>query len=53
MEALEGLNGIIIVADDILVYGSGKNDEEADLDHDKNFEALLKRCSEVNLKINK
>ena len=29
METLEGLPGIIIVADDILVYGKGKTEHEA------------------------
>lgn len=53
MEILDGLQGIIVVADDILVYGSGDTDEEADIDHDKNLKSLLERCAEKNLKINK
>ena len=40
-ESLKGLNGIIVVADDILVYGTGNNDEEASIDHDRKLEALL------------
>jgi len=53
MQALEGLDGIAIVADDILVYGSGNTNEEASRNHDNNLENLLKRCEKVNLKINK
>ena len=34
MEGLEGLDGIAVVADDILVYGSGNNELEANKDHD-------------------
>lgn len=37
MECLEGLPGIAIVADDILVYGKGNNDHEALQDHDNNL----------------
>jgi len=41
---LEGLDGVIVIADDILVYGSGENDKEASEDHDKNMKNLLERC---------
>ena len=51
-EVLEGLNGVINIADDILIYGSGDTQEEADEDHDKNLIALLARCRERNLKLN-
>jgi len=50
---LEGLKGIAVVADDILVYGTGSNDRDAMADHDKNLENLFKRCREKNLKLNK
>ena len=53
MQAVEGLKGIVVVADDILVLGQGETDEEAEKDHDQNLEELLKRCRETNLKINK
>jgi len=52
-EIIEGLNGVEVVADDILVCGSGDTDAEAVLDHDRNLESLLKRAREVNLKFNK
>ena len=34
--ALEGLDGMICIADDILVYGEGNNFEDAQADHDLN-----------------
>ena len=53
MQELEGLEGIVIVADDILILGNGSTDREAEINHDKNLVELLKRCKNVNLKINK
>ena len=35
-EVIEGLNGVECIADDLLVYGSGDNYEEAVKDHDEN-----------------
>ena len=46
-ESLEGLDGVLCVADDILVYG---DTEES---HDKNLENLLKTCQQKNIKLNK
>ena len=40
-EVLENLNGVEVIADDILVYGRGETYEEALADRDKNLEALL------------
>ena len=37
-EALHGLNGVHIIADDILVFGKGDTDEAAIHDHDKTLE---------------
>ena len=51
-EALEGLPGIYVIADDILITGQGETREEALQDHDHNLIALLKRAREVNLKLN-
>jgi hypothetical protein len=42
-DALQGLPGIIIVADDILVYRGGATMEEAVQDHDHNLTQLLQR----------
>ncbi|XP_062577795.1 uncharacterized protein K02A2.6-like [Saccostrea cucullata] len=52
-EALEGLDGIKPIHDDILIYGCGDNDKEAHEDHDRKMEALLQRCLERNVKLNK
>ena len=52
-EILDGLAGIEVIADDILVCGCGETEEEALLDHDKNLKALLQRAREVKLTFNK
>ena len=36
-EVLTGLTGVDTIADDILVHGCGKEVQEAEADHDKNF----------------
>ena len=51
-EVLEGLPGIHVIADDILITGQGETQEEALRDHDKNLVALLQRAREVKLKLN-
>ena len=50
--ALEGLEGIINVADDILVYREGHTYDEAEKDHDRRFIALMERCLVKHLKLN-
>jgi hypothetical protein len=45
-ESLFSLRGIALIADDILCYGCGDSIEEAVIDHDRNFVALLDRCRE-------
>ena len=52
-EVLENLNGVDVIAEDILVYGRGETYEEALADHDKYLKALLQRARDVNLKFNK
>ena len=52
-EALAGLNGVEVIADDILCYGSGENIEDALKDHDSNLLNLLDRARSINLKLNK
>ena len=39
--------------DDIIVWGKGKNEVEAEKDHDKNVKELLERCREKKIKLNK
>lgn len=51
-EVLQGLKGISVMADDILIYGCGDSYEEAVKDHNKNLENLLTRLRKVNLKLN-
>lgn len=53
MEALEGLPGTMVIADDILVFGKGETIEEATLDHDKNVQELMKRLEAKNIRLNK
>ena len=45
-ETLSDLPGIIIVADDITIYG------ETEEEHDKNLKALLQKCQSVGIKLN-
>lgn len=52
-EALAGLDGEEVIADDILCYGSGESLEEDLADRDRNLVNLLKRARSVNLKFNK
>ena len=51
--ALDGLDGVICIADDILVYGIGDNHEQAVKDHDIKLHKLLNRCSERGIRLNK
>jgi hypothetical protein len=51
-EALVGLNGVICIADYLVVYGSGNIREEADDDHEQNLLALQERCAEKRVKLN-
>lgn len=51
-EALAGLSGVEVIADDILCYGSGETMEEVLVDHDNNLLNLLERARSVTLKLN-
>ena len=50
---LQGLSGIEVITDDILVFGCGDTVEEWQRDHDANLQGLLQRAREKNLKLNK
>ena len=52
-QCLEGLKGIYIIADDILITGRGQSLQEANIDHDNNLRALLKRCRDMNITLNR
>ena len=51
-EALEGLDGVRTIADDI-VFGVGDTDVEAMVDHDRKLLALLEHCHQRHIKLNK
>ncbi|XP_028809432.1 uncharacterized protein K02A2.6-like isoform X2 [Denticeps clupeoides] len=51
-QALEGLQGIYVIADDILITGEGETWEKANQDHDDKLRALLNRCREKSIKLN-
>ena len=50
---LEGLEGILDITDDILIYGVGKDLKEATEDHDRHLKALPQRCRERGMALNK
>ena len=50
-EFLDGLQGVINIADDICVFGCGDSKEDADIDHDKNLTSLLEKCSSHDLRL--
>ena len=47
---LQGLSGVEVIADDILVYGCGDTEEEYQRDHDENLLHLLQHARERNPK---
>ncbi|XP_033109740.1 uncharacterized protein LOC117110992 [Anneissia japonica] len=46
LEALHDLNGVVCVADDVVIHGSTKEE------HDKNLHSFLDRCKHVGIKLN-
>ena len=46
---LHGVEGIVEVADDILVFGTGNRNKEARLSHDIRLIKVLEHAREVNL----
>ena len=51
--ALEGLDGTKAIADDILVFGTGTTQEEAEKNHNERLKAVLARCWQKGVKLNK
>ena len=49
-QAIEGLDGVRTVADDLLIIGNGETVGDAVKDHDTKLEALLTRCRECGIK---
>ena len=52
-EKLDGLSGVIVLRDDILVVGYGDTPEDVEKNNDENLRNLLIRARQVNLKLNK
>ena len=52
LQALEGLEGVLCVADDIVVVGRGDTLQSARQDHDKNLKYLQERCVTEHIKLN-
>ena len=52
LQGLEGLEGVLCVADDIVVVGRGDTLQSAKQDHDKNLKALQERCVKEHIKLN-
>ena len=46
LEALENLQGVVCIADDVIVHG--KNDD----DHDENVDNFMSRCNDIGLTLN-
>ena len=53
MMALDGIDGVMCVADDIIVWGVGENDHDAVIDHDRKLKLVLQKCSDDGIKLNK
>ena len=51
INALEGLQGILVCADDILVVGYGNTEAEVNASHDRNFNALMIRCRQKKIRL--
>ena len=52
-DIVQGLPGVEVIVDDILVYGCGATQAEYTRDHDNNLKKLLDRARENNLKLNR
>ena len=51
-DCVHDLPGIVCIADDLMIYGVGRTDDEATRDHDLKLEKLLQRCREVGIRLN-
>ena len=49
IQTLEGLDGVLNIADDILIYGVGDSSEQANADHDRKLEAYCNDAGSVVL----
>ena len=51
-KALEGLEGVFSVVDDVLIAGCGQTVNEAQIDNQRKLAETLKRCAEKNIVLN-
>ena len=51
--AFQGLNSVMPIFGDTLVYGVGNTEREAMDGHDKKLKALLQRCRDKGIRLNK
>ena len=51
--ALQGLDGVMPIFDDTLIFGAGNTETEAMADHDAKLRALMQCCHEKGIKLNK
>ena len=51
-EALEGLEGVFSVVDDVVIAGCGQTMDEARVDNQRKLTETLKRCAEKNIVLN-
>ena len=51
-EKLEGLPGVAVIRNDILVMGYGENEVEANRNDDENLTHLLRQAHKANLRLN-
>ena len=52
-QTLEGLEDVLDITDDILIYGVGNTEEETSVDHDKKLLKLLERCRSHGVALNR
>ncbi|KAK7901627.1 hypothetical protein WMY93_018396 [Mugilogobius chulae] len=52
MQALEGLPGVYVIADDVLITGEGDTLERANVNHNENLRRFLQRCRQKDIKLN-
>ena len=52
-QALDRLDGLLTVHDDMVIYGMGDTEEEATADHNVKLKQFLQRCRERGVKLNK
>ena len=52
-QALDRLDGLLTVHDDMVTYGTGDTEEEAEADHNRKLQQFLQRCRQREIKLNK